>query len=106
MTTPEQQKLDKLKQQRDKLDKQIRSTASKVGAAERTRKARQKYIVGGAVLGSLEGLPEADKKLVIDLLAAKVSDDDKKALSDLIDFNSVECRALAYLNDGEEQEGA
>ena len=91
------QRLNKLKAQRDKLDKQIRSEAAKAGAAERKRKARQKYIVGGAILGSLEGLPESDKQLIISLLAAKTSEDDKKALADLIDFNSVECRALAYL---------
>ncbi|NLW06355.1 MAG: hypothetical protein GX029_14235 [Pseudomonadaceae bacterium] len=91
------QRLDKLKAQRAKLDKQIRSEAAKAGAEERKRKARQKYIVGGAILGSLKSLNEADKKLVINLLAAKVSEDDKKALADLIDFNSVECRALAYL---------
>lgn len=104
--TEAKQKLDKLKAQRAKLDKQIRSEAAKAGAAERKRKARQKYIVGGAILGSLESMSETDKQLVINLLAAKVSDDDKKALADLINFNSVECRALAYLNDGEEQEGA
>ena len=52
--------------------------------------------VGGAILGSLESMSETDKQLVINLLAAKVSDDDKKALSDLIDF-SAECKALGYL---------
>ena len=95
--TEAKQKLDKLKAQRAKLDKQIRSEAAKAGAEERKRKSRQKYIVGGAILGSLESLPEADKKLVIDLLAAKTSEDDKKALADLIDFESNECRALEYL---------
>lgn len=84
--TESHEKLEKLKAQRDKLDKQIRSEAAKAGAAERKRKARQKYIVGGAILGSLEGLQESDKQLIISLLAAKVSDDDKKLLSDLITF--------------------
>ena len=94
--TQAKQKLEKLKAQRAKLDKQIRSEAAKAGAEERRRKARQKYIVGGAILGGLEGLPESDKQLIISLLAAKTSEDDKKALSDLIDFSAV-CKALRYL---------
>lgn len=96
-----QEKLNALKVQREKLDKQIRSAASKVGAAERQRKNRQKYIVGGAILAILaseEGYKEADKKLITRLLAAKISDDDKKVLSDLITFESNECRALDYID--------
>ena len=90
------QKIEKLKAQREKIDKQLRSEFAKAGAIERKRKARQKYIVGGAIIGSLESISEHERQTIVSILEAKTSDDDKKALSDLITF-SIECKALDYL---------
>lgn len=98
MTTQANPKLEKLKAARQKIDKQIRSEAAKAGVAERKRKARQKHIVGGAIIGSLASISEHELQTIVSILEAKTSDDDKKALSDLITFKaSVRCNALDYL---------
>lgn len=83
------QKLNALKVQRDKLDKQIRSAASKVGAAERQRKNRQKYIVGGAIISSLKHLNAEQHQVVSSMLFNKLNDDDKKLLSDVINLAPI-----------------
>ena len=70
---------------------------SEINAKERKRQNNQKYIVGGAILDSLEGLEDADKQVIISLLNDKLTDAHKKALSDLIDFNEQECKALDYM---------
>lgn len=86
MMTEAQQKLAKLKQQRDKLDKQIRSEAAKASAAERKRKERQKFTVGGAIISSLKNLNAEQHHIVSSILFNKLSNDDKELLSDVINL--------------------
>lgn len=81
--TQAKQKLEKLKAQRAKLDKQIRSEAAKAGAAERTRKARQKYIVGGIVLAALNDNNVLAAQMLA-LIKSKASADDLEVLADAL----------------------
>lgn len=81
--TQAKQKLDKLKAQRAKLDKQIRSEAAKAGAEERKRKARQKYIVGGIVLAAVNENNALAGQLLA-LIKSKASTDDLEVLADAL----------------------
>ncbi|NLV87727.1 MAG: hypothetical protein GX025_11015 [Clostridiales bacterium] len=81
--TTQQTKLDKLKMQREKLDKQIRAEAAKASAATRKLKARQKYIVGGIVLAAMNENNALAGQLLA-LIKAKASADDLELLADAL----------------------
>ncbi len=83
MAITPQQKLDKLKAQREALDARIRKEAAKAGAEGRKRRNRQKYIVGGIVLAALHDNNSLSTQLLA-LVKAKASADDLKVLADAL----------------------
>lgn len=83
MAITPQQKLEKLKAQRDALDARIRREAAKAGAEGRKRKNRQKYIVGGIVLAALND-NNALAAQMLALIKSKASADDLEVLADAL----------------------
>lgn len=83
MAITPQQKLEKLKAQREALDARIRREAAKAGAEGRKHRNRQKYITGGIVLAALQENNILAGQLLT-LIKSKASADDLEVLADVL----------------------
>lgn len=92
-----QERLARYNKQAADFKAKAKKIESDINAKERKRQNNQKYIIGGAIIGSLKELNDTDKQIIISLLNDKLKADDKLKLKDLIDFDAQECKALDYL---------
>lgn len=83
MAITPQEKLEKLKAQREALDARIRKEAAKAGAEGRKRRNRQKYIVGGIVLAAVNENNLLASQLLA-LIKARASAGDLEVLADAL----------------------
>lgn len=83
MAITPQEKLEKLKAQREALDARIRREAAKAGAEGRKHRNRQKYIVGGIVLAALRDNNLLSTQLLA-VIKANASESDLEVLADAL----------------------